>query len=212
MRAVFFDIGETLINETRAWSRLADWVGVPHMTLFGLLGAFIAERRDHREVFDVLRPDLGWKGIVAGYSQEPDRGIRSEDLYPDVAACLHALRKEGYFIGIAGNQPVESESQMRAMNLPADLVATSQGWGIKKPDPAFFARIIRESGFAPHDIAYVGDRVDNDVAPAAAAGMTAIHLVRGAWGYVQQNWPEAAQAHAQIRSLEELPGVLARLK
>jgi hypothetical protein len=41
--------------------------------------------------------------------------------------------------------------------------------------------------------------------------MTAIHLVRGAWGYVQQGWPEAAQARAQIRSLEELPGVLARL-
>ena len=32
--AVFFDIGETLIDETRPWSLLADWLGVPRMTLF----------------------------------------------------------------------------------------------------------------------------------------------------------------------------------
>src|SRR5262245_55258465 len=63
IRAVFFDIGETLINETRPWSLLADWLAVPRMTMFGVLGGLIAEGRDHRELFDIVRPDIGWKGV-----------------------------------------------------------------------------------------------------------------------------------------------------
>ena len=59
---------------------------------------------------------------------------------------------------------------------------------------------------APADkIAYVGDRVDTDVAPALAAGMVAVHVRRGPWGHLQQP-PEAA---IRIRSLDELPGAFA---
>jgi FMN phosphatase YigB (HAD superfamily) len=212
MRAVFFDIGETLINETRPWSLLADWLEVPRMTFFAVLGGFITQGRDHREIFDMLRPDIGWKGIVDGYLGRPDLGFREEDLYPDVVPCLSALKGSGYFVGIAGNQPAEAEAAVRAMNLPADLIATSAGWGVKKPDPGFFQRIVRESGFSPNDILYVGDRVDNDVVPTSACGIVSIHLVRGPWGYLQQSWPDAARAHAQIRSLEELPAVVQRLR
>ena len=53
------------------------------------------------------------------------------------------------------------------MNLPADLIATSGGWGVIKPSPEFFDRIAREVKCRPEEIAYVGDRVDNDVVPAA---------------------------------------------
>jgi FMN phosphatase YigB (HAD superfamily) len=63
----------------------------------------------------------------------------------------------------------------------------------------------------PEEIAYVGDRVDNDIVPAAAAGMVPIHIVRGAWGYIQRDWPEVSAAHAQLRSLHELPDLLERL-
>ena len=49
-----------------------------------------------------------------------------------------------------------------------------------------------------------GDRVDNDAAPALAAGMVAVHIRRGPWGYLQEP-PEGA---LRIRSLDELPEVL----
>jgi FMN phosphatase YigB (HAD superfamily) len=57
--------------------------------------------------------------------------------------------------------------------LPVDRVATSAGWGVAKPDPAFFARVAAGVGAAPERIAYVGDRVDNEVLPASRAGMLA---------------------------------------
>jgi len=209
MRAVFFDIGETLISESRFWSELAGLLEIPPMTLFGVLGAVIAERREHRDVFNILRPDLGWQGVVARYSAEMRYLV--EDLYLDAIPTLSALKKEGYFVGVVGNQPVEREADLLAMNLPADLVATSGGWGLRKPEPAFFERLVREAGCSPAEIAYVGDRADNDVVPAAAAGLVPIHIVRGAWGYIQKDWPEARQARAQIPSLAEVPKILARL-
>jgi hypothetical protein len=45
---VVFDVGETLVDETRAWSEAADAVGVTALTLFGAFGALIERRADHR--------------------------------------------------------------------------------------------------------------------------------------------------------------------
>lgn len=101
---------------------------------------------------------------------------------------------------------------MRAMNLPTDMLATSGGWDTKKPDPAFFDRIVAESGFRPHETVYVGDRIDNDVVPAAATGLVPVHLVRGPWGYLQKDWHEARQARARLTTLDELPELVKRLQ
>ena len=40
------------------------------------------------------------------------------------------------------------------------------------------------------EIAYVSDRVDNDVLLAKEAGIAAIFLRRGRWGVIQAAWPE----------------------
>jgi len=37
--AVVFDVGETLVDETRNWERVADACGVPRFTLMALVGA-----------------------------------------------------------------------------------------------------------------------------------------------------------------------------
>jgi FMN phosphatase YigB (HAD superfamily) len=54
----------------------------------------------------------------------------------------------------------------------------------------------------------VGDRVDNDVLPAAAAGMVAVHVRRGPWGRLQQTPAEAAFG---LDDLASLPDALASL-
>jgi FMN phosphatase YigB (HAD superfamily) len=46
--------------------------------------------------------------------------------------------------------------------------------------------------------------VDNDVEPALAAGMVAVHVRRGPWGILHE--PPAGAL--RIRSLDELPAVL----
>jgi hypothetical protein len=57
---VVLDVGETLLDETRQWEALADRLGVPRFTFMGVLGALIAGRRHHREVFKILAPSLGY--------------------------------------------------------------------------------------------------------------------------------------------------------
>ena len=58
---------------------------------------------------------------------------------------------------------------------------------------------------------YVGDRVDNDILPAVEAGMIAVFIRRGPWGFLHAQWPEAQRAHLRIDSLTELPEALDRL-
>ena len=81
----------------------------------------------------------------------------------------------------------------------------SAAWGLHKPDPAFFARIAEELGLPPEAIAYVGDRVDNDVRPARAAGMLAVFVRRGPWGWIHAGREDPPEADLVVDSLAELP-------
>ena len=132
------------------------------------------------------------------------RAIERQDLYPDVAASLADLSARGFRLALAGNQPEKAETELRALGLPIELVASSARWGVEKPSPRFFDRIVQELALPPARIAYVGDRVDNDVTPARAAGMLAIHLRRGPWGHLHAT-PAGVQ---RIDSLAELPALL----
>jgi FMN phosphatase YigB (HAD superfamily) len=97
------------------------------------------------------------------------------------------------------------------MDLPLALIASSASLGVEKPDPAFFTALADRLDLPPAAIAYVGDRVDNDVRPAAQAGMRAIFLRRGPWAWVQAGRADPPEAHAVIESLAELPSALAAL-
>jgi HAD superfamily hydrolase (TIGR01509 family) len=192
VRAVFFDVGETLVDESGMWERAADAAGVPRFTLMAVLGGLVARGEPYSEVWDIVnaeRPESTW---------EPD------ELYADALPCLDRLRSRGLLVGAVGNTPAETEELLREH---VDLVGSSGRWGIEKPAPAFFARIAAEAGVAPGEIAYVGDRVDNDVDPARAAGMVAVHIRRGPWGYLQ---PGAERAHVRIDALTELPAAFER--
>jgi len=198
LSAVVFDVGETLVDETRAWGVYAERAGVTALTFFAALGALIERRDDHRNVFELLAIDP-WIEPVA---------YAPEDLYEDVVPCLAELRTAGYRIGLAGNQPSRTESFLHEAGLDADFLASSETWGVAKPSPQFFARVLDACGCPAEQIAYVGDRVDNDVVPAREAGMVAVFLRRGPWGHLQATWPEAALADVRIDALAELPEAL----
>jgi len=212
IRAVVFDVGETLVDETRIWSDWADWLGVPRLTFLAVVGALIERGTDHRDPIRLFRPDIDFavereRRQAAG---RPDVAT-IDDLYPDAVPALEAMLAAGYRVGIAANQPTTIEQLFNDLGLQLDLVAASETWGIHKPDPAFFARIATELDLPPTEIAYVGDRLDNDIAPAAAAGMAAIFIRRGPWGWIQAGRSSPPAAAATIDSLAELPEVFARL-
>ena len=80
--------------------------------------------------------------------------------------------------------------------------------GVVKPDPAFFDRIVAELDLRAGEIAYVGDRIDNDIRPAQAAGMVAVLVRRGPWAWIQTGQGALPETVIVIESLTELPGVL----
>jgi FMN phosphatase YigB (HAD superfamily) len=209
IKAIFFDVGYTLIDETRKWSEWADWLGVPRERFHATLHDVIARREHHTRIFEILAPgfDLVKARAKRSTARNPDI-FDAGDLYPDALPCLHELRRRGYLIGLAGNQPEAAETALRAMGMPADIIASSAGWGVEKPSPAFFRKIVEAAACPAGEIAYVGDRLDNDVLPARDAGMYAIFLNRGPWGRIHSTWPEAAQAHLTLNALAELPEAL----
>ena len=211
IRAVFFDIGETLINESRLWMEWADWLGVSHLTMGALIGATIALNQHHHEALRLIRPDFD---VAREEEARKAAGLPNtfdqRDLYPDVRPCLQALRRAGYFIGITGNQPARADGLIRALDLPFDVLGTSATWDVEKPAPAFFQRVVETAGMLPAEVAYVGDRLDNDILPALAAGLVTVFLRRGPWAYIHATRPEIAQAHIRIESLAELPEALAQ--
>ena len=196
MKAVFFDVGETLVDETRYWAQHAERLGVTPHVVWAALGATISRGEHHRHVFELLG------------GEPADEVVYSPgDLYPDALPCLERLHRAGYFVGIAGNQSAQLEEWARGQELPVDVVASSASWGVEKPSPEFFARVVAATGAAPHEVAYVGDRVDNDVEPALAAGLRAVQIRRGPWAYLQVGSGTGA---LRIHSLDELPAVFDR--
>jgi len=211
IQAVFFDIGETLIDETRQWGMWADWLGVTRLTFFAALGALIERGEHHRRVFEIVRPGIDLaRERAARAAAGLDERIEPGDFYLDALPCLRELRARGYRIGLAGNQPIAAEAQLRSLGLPADIVASSAGWGVEKPAPEFFARIAAAACVPASSIAYVGDRLDNDVLPAAAAGMVAVFVRRGPWGHLHATQPAAELAAIRLDTLAELPAALAQ--
>ena len=200
VRAVFFDVGETLVDEERWWRQLCERAGLQPHVVWAALGVTIERGEEHSELWSHLgidRPDGWWEEIE----------YRLEDLYPDATPCLEALRSAGLRVGIVGNQSATLERWARSAELPADVISSSASLGVRKPDPQFFAGIVELAECAPAEVAYVGDRVDNDVLPARDAGLVAIHIRRGPWGRLQRT-PSGVPA---IDSLAELSGALASL-
>lgn len=212
IRAVFFDVGETLVDETRSWGAWADFLGVTRLTFFACLGAVIERNDHHRRVFDLVAPGLDFeKARLEKRAQGFVDGFELQDFYPDAIPCLRALKSRGLKIGLSGNQPVQAEDTLRELDLGADFIASSSSWGLEKPDLGFFRKIIEITSLEPSQIAYVGDRLDNDVRPALEVGLKAVFIRRGPWGFLHAQKPEAARAHPRIESLAELLDVLETL-
>lgn len=209
IRAVIFDVGECLVDETTEYGTWADWLGVPRHTFHAMFGAVIAQGRDYRDTFQEFRPGFD---LCAERERRVEAGrpetFGEADLYPDVRDALTALRADGLWLGIAGNQTVRAGRILRELfSNDVDLIGTSDDWGASKPDRAFFDRVADVVPAEPGEMLYVGDRVDNDIRPARQAGMHTALVRRGPWATIQWN-SEAAQKLPTFRveSLLELSG------
>lgn len=177
-----------------------------------MFGAVIAQGRDYRETFQAFQPDfdLYTERQARAAAGQPEH-FGEADLYPDVRPMLAQLRADGLWLGIAGNQTVRAGKILRELFTgDVDLIGTSDDWGVSKPDIAFFDHIAQ---VVPHDveeILYVGDRVDNDLRPAVAAGMPTALVRRGPWATIRWNDQDAKELPTfRVDSLLELSPLIA---
>ncbi|MGW2654177.1 HAD family hydrolase [Streptomyces sp. NPDC001478] len=210
METIVFDIGETLVRDDRYWASWADWLGVPPHTLSALVGASVVRGGDGADALGLLRPGMD-VAEAARARAAAGRGeyLDESDLYPDVRPALAELRSLGVRVVVAGNGTARAGDLLRALDLPADLVVTSEEWGVAKPDPEFFARVLEVSGAAPSATLYVGDHPADDLFPARSCGLLAAHLRRGPYGHWWAEHPDVREsADVRITALTELPALV----
>jgi FMN phosphatase YigB (HAD superfamily) len=126
--------------------------------------------------------------------------FEDRDLHSDVVPCFEALRSRGLRLGAAGNMYAHHEDFLRPH---LDFVGSSERWGVEKPAEGFFTQVVVAAGVPAAEIMYVGDRVDNDVVPALAAGLQTVRIRRGAHAAI-----ESPAGTVTIGSLDELSEVL----
>jgi HAD superfamily hydrolase (TIGR01662 family) len=200
-RWVCLDVGETLIDESRVWETWAQVVGVTRFTFMAALGAMLARGRQFDEVFAFLGVEDRTEyraAFDAAYG-----GFQESDLYPDAKPALDALRLAGYRVAIIANQPAERTEELRFLGVRAEVMGMSAEMGVHKPAPEFFVQALQRMGNPPAaDVAYVGDRLDNDIHPAAAAGMRPVWIRRGPWAAITTDTPPPGTLI--VDSLDEL--------
>jgi len=208
---VIFDVGETLFSERRLFNEWADWLGVEQSMFWAVLMDFILAGEDHRRVFSVFDPDFDLGGARAARVKKGCPDVLSiGDIYPDALPAIRDLAAKAFRVGVAGNQPAHTSDLIRSLDAPIELIGMSEEWNVKKPSAEFFQKLVSLTGVLPEEIAYVGDRLDNDVRPAKAAGMISVFVRRGPWAQAQDFADEASDADFTIDSLADLPSVLAK--
>ena len=78
--------------------------------------------------------------------------------------------------------------------------------GLRKPDPALFAKGVEALGLEPFEVVVIGDSYRKDIHPARTLGCKAVWLKKICWE--EEPILPGAEPTAIISSLEELPAII----
>ena len=195
---IFFDLGSTLIDETKA-----DLRRIREMTE----GTDITEEMFCEKRLEMIRQGLSGDPSTIAFFRLTITPWHSEDEapYPDAEPTLAALKHQGFKLGVIANQNPGTEQRLAEWNLLQffDVIAASAELGVAKPDPTIFQWALKQTGCTARNAVMIGDRMDNDIAPANRLGMHTVRLLRGLGAY---HTPQSSdeQPEYTIRSLTEL--------
>jgi FMN phosphatase YigB (HAD superfamily) len=131
--------------------------------------------------------------------------FRTVRLMRGAAEVLRLVRDRGIPAGIASNaQPYTLHELDRALAdgglLPEffapELCFWSFAHGFSKPDPHVFRLLtarVRARGISPAETLMIGDRLDNDIAPARVHGWQTWHLTAASGGERGGDWAECGK-------------------
>ena len=148
--------------------------------------------REHAEEFGYA------EGMVEEAFEIFIRARNEVELYDDVIPGLERLRRRfRLFTATNGNADLE---QIGLKHL-FERTTSAREVGALKPDPRIFHKAIEGTGLAMHEVLYVGDDPELDVAGARAAGMQPVWIDR----IGTTDWPQEIEPPAlTVRTLLEL--------
>ena len=93
---------------------------------------------------------------------------------------LEILSKK-YKLGIIANQSLGTKDRLDNWNIGKyfDVVVASAEAGCAKPDLKIFNLALEQAGCKPNEAVMIGDRLDNDIAPAKQLGMKTVWVRQG---------------------------------
>jgi HAD superfamily hydrolase (TIGR01549 family) len=187
-RWLFFDLGNTLISEERAWERRIQRLA-SSLERYGRRRAIEEVRAALREASEEFAPRLITRAIEKLIDDlECRKLILAEARYDKELEAPHegaeeTLRKlsSRYRIGVIANQPAGTEERLVKWGLMPfiSLCLSSTEVGLEKPDPAIFQLALSQSGCQPPQAVMIGDRLDNDIRPARLLGWKTMRIAQG---------------------------------
>lgn len=134
-------------------------------------------------------------------------GIRTSSVYPEVPEVLPALQAGGYRLGLLSNadvdDPVLSVLYDAGIKVSFDVVVTSQGAGVYKPDRRIFERVLLELKLEAEDVIMVGDNPASDIMGAKRVGIPVIWVNRKG-GEFPDRFPPPDASISDLRGLLDL--------
>lgn len=202
---LFFDLGSTLIDESDCEEfRLRELLNQPASP-------------DREVVVNTMR-NFAAQNLPAYKETAKLFGLKTtswpvhlEKLYPETAEILARLRGK-YKWGIIANQNFGTEKRLCQFGIWGyfDFIAASAELGIAKPDPGIFRYALMQTNCLPGEAVMIGDRLDNDIAPAGKLGMRTVWIRQGMGGNGNPS-RLPVQPDAMVRNLWEIPEILEKV-
>jgi putative hydrolase of the HAD superfamily len=235
LRAVFLDIGDTVMRPNPSWEHVYaiafEEYGVKvevealHAALrrayhhggYGFEAGFEATEDTSfartMEIDSAALADLGLEPMPESFFRRLSELFMltaNWHVFPDVAPALIALRGRGLVVGAVSNWVWQLPELLHALDLVKqfDFIAASSRVGFEKPHPEIFRWALEQAKVDPGEAMHVGDHLDADVAGAQGVGIQPV-LIDRRERFAAADVPEGVPL---IRTLTELiPIVDARL-
>jgi 5'-nucleotidase len=179
--------------------------GTIEKTTFSLLAEILEQKGFHHIHASTIRSALD-----AMYS------ITQQNWYleSDALSTLKTLREAGYRLGMISNTSDDKNVQQLVdrceLRQYFDIILTSAGCGIRKPDERIFQLALDFFGFPAEQTAMVGDMLEADILGANQQGVFSIWITRRA--QVPEEGELKIQPQAVITALDQVPDLLAELE
>lgn len=202
-RILFFDIGCTLVDEEKVWQkRCEEQAAGEEAKRLGLSAEAI-----YQEIIKASRARLPqYRTVTEKFHFKKVSPYRHEleALYEDAPHVLKTL-SEKYELGVIANQTDGLRKRLELFGILPYFTHVISSWDVQvmKPDTRIFTYALKAAACPPHEAVMIGDRLDNDIAPARSIGMRTVWIKQG-FGKYQTPLSEKDTPDYTIDHLPEL--------